>query len=195
MYRYAIEVDKREDETKKQKRASTVIMLRIPPVIAEYLAGVAESIPPNKMLDKAALQADDAHVTLLFLGETSKAQRSNILARVDNIAKQFNPLCVAIRGTKRFPYKDGSILVGTADGTDLTRLHMALKQAFPESPHDMQYVPHVTLAYLKPGENRVSVPYLNQAWVADSLVVSTPEKDHVFTFSGSRKLLQKGKKP
>ena len=175
-----VDINKQEEESKPKKQHGSLVMISIPKDVAERVENtVAKSIPLINLMAEGAFQANHSHITLLYIGKVANKDLASLIKRVSKVAKAFAPFTVKMRGTARYPRgDDGTVMVGKVEGISLTTLHKALQQALPEAEHQQQFMPNVALAYIKPGYNDLYITSLNETWAVDTIILSTPQKQH-----------------
>ena len=113
----------------------------------------------------------DRHMTLCFLGERSKEEVHTLANKIDSIYKQ--TLCKPIHWRSKriadFPSSKAKVWALQGEGNpELTTLQAQIAQACEvESTYD--FMPHVSLAYIKRPSNLVTP--LEAQWVFDQLVI------------------------
>lgn len=100
-------------------------------------------------------EADQAHVTLRFLGERSAAEQASIADAAARVATRVHPFSLAFAGLGVFPdaRRPHTLWMGIAEGrAELVALAGELERALAESgfaPEGRPFVPHLTLARIK----------------------------------------------
>jgi len=170
------------------------------PAPAEFHTGimVAAVIPPDvggRVAVPGGLPLDDLHLTLVYLGDVADraaGDRQAVADAVTAAAAAFGPLTGTLSGLGRFtaPGDDnpGDPVYAAADVPGLGRLRLAIADACaaagvpPASNHD--FTPHVTLAYIDPGDD-LPVQRLDPVPVEfDGLVLSWGEEDTAIPLPG-----------
>lgn len=131
-----------------------MIALRIPLPIAQQIA-----IPGGE-------PARDLHVTLVYLGDSTlipKKHMGELTKRLKAIASEQTPITGRIQGYGRFnPSPDEDVIWVGLDSPDLPELRHKVLQAVLDSAvepaGDHGFTPHITLAYVEPGEGEDSLP-------------------------------------
>lgn len=163
---------------KAADHAGAMVALRIPPFAARQVA-----LPGGE-------PAEDLHVTLVYLGDAASLEPGAVSRLRDGlaaVAARTPPLSGRISGYGRFrkPAEGDTgeaedvIWVGL-DSADLPELRHAVlracRDAAVEPQGDHGFTPHVTLAYVEPGEGEDSMPPDVQVTIKYiSLVVSGEE--------------------
>jgi 2'-5' RNA ligase len=171
------------------------------PAPAEFHTGimVAAHIPPaagRRIAVPGGLPLDDLHLTLVYLGDVTGRAAGDQQAVADAVTQavgQFGPLTGTLSGVGRFtaPGDDnpGDPVYAAADVPGLGRLRLAVADACaaagvpPASNHD--FTPHVTLAYIDPGDD-LPVQRLDPVPIGiGELVLSWGEDDTVIPLPGA----------
>lgn len=118
----------------------TALVLPLPVDVAAQLALSIEG----------ALPAGDLHLTLAMLD----GDAGDLLPAVEALAAQLAPVDVVLSGVGRFSCPDGTdAFHATVDGPTLPELRGVVEALFPEAiDRTHGFDPHVTLAYLAPGD-------------------------------------------
>jgi len=135
----------------ERKFSSTQVNLPAP--VAKRVTGLAAKIPDS------ALAADgretEPHITVNYGLHTGDAEK------VRKVLAGEGPITVTLGRTSIFPAKEAAAQRGgdqydvvkiDVDSPDLHRLNKKIADALPHTDTHPEYKPHVTLAYVKPGE-------------------------------------------
>ena len=112
------------------------------------IAEIQRILPPDAKL----VERENLHVTLKFLGKISEDQAVDIKSRMSDIAKQFSPIDLHIRGMGAFPNLS-YIRVVWLGCNALAALQKAVNMALPEFPEERETRPHLTIARIRSGKN------------------------------------------
>jgi 2'-5' RNA ligase len=97
---------------------------------------------------------NDPHVTVLGFIDAKDPNRFINCTAVSNIVSETEPFDVRIVGLDLFENDEFDVLYFRVESTDLSVLHGRIRsETIHDWPHD-EYQPHMTVAYLKPGEGR-----------------------------------------
>jgi 2'-5' RNA ligase len=127
---------------------------------------VPDEISPDLAIDHpGAERAEDLHVTLAYLGDASGIQRQELIDAVTEFAKTRSPLTAVLSGLVRFTATDGDDAVcylvqsDEIEGFRSSLIHF-LAGAKIELPNKRNYVPHITVAYIRNEDDtpRIDVP-------------------------------------
>ncbi len=120
------------------------------------------------------VEADNIHLTLLFLGEVDERGVPDVCKTVAEAATAVGPIALTVEGVGCFPNlrRPRILWVGVGEGSaaviDLhDRLEEPLFQLGCYRREERQYTPHITLGRLKgdePTEKLVTVINKHQAW-------------------------------
>lgn len=123
--------------------------VEVPTAVSEHLRSMAERIPDWDLAPKG--REDEPHITLRFGLNADDAQA------VRQIVEGFGPITVTLGKTSVFPARQRPTASTPADvvkvdvvSQDLHRLNSLLAK-LPQSEQSYRYVPHITLAYVRPG--------------------------------------------
>ena len=125
---------------------NTAIVALVPP--DDVANGVA--LPTD-----GALSQDDLHVTMAYLGDTSKLDQKKTLGIVKGIASELAPIMANMNGLTRFTQThkpDTHAVVLNVDAPEIDELRRALVDKLELEPGDHGFTPHMTLSYI-PGDS------------------------------------------
>lgn len=157
------------EQPTKHKFASTQVNL--PAELAGELRAMGQSIPAGDLAPDA--REAEPHVTVKF------GLHDNDPEAVRRVLAGEPPITVRLGKTSFFPNGEsnaGDVLKVDIDSPDLHRLNKKIADALPHTDTHPDYVPHATIAYLKPGLGK---QYAND----DRLAGKTVTIDRV-TFTG-----------
>jgi 2'-5' RNA ligase len=102
------------------------------------------------------------HVTLKFLGDTEENLTDELLARVENAAKNIEPFTIRLRGMGAFPSMSNIrvVWVGIEDGRLLGEIASRLDSSLVDLGFERDrkgFVPHLTIARARSGRNMANV--------------------------------------
>lgn len=131
-------------EEKQHDFAST--QANLPAPVAEKIADAVALIPPEKLADKGI--ETEPHVTVKY------GLHGEDPAAVAEVLKDEPPIEVTLGKASVFEGKDGKpdVLKVDVDSPALHELNAKIADALPHTDTFPDYHPHVTIAYLKPGE-------------------------------------------
>jgi 2'-5' RNA ligase len=128
------------------------IGIRIDPEIVDRLLPVQEAITEG-VKRSSRVRPEQLHITSLFIGDVSEADRQRIEIEVDEVTRGVPPFECRIEGLGGFPPGGATRVVwaGITEGTsNLEELHERLKSRLEWVLRpDRRYTPHLTLAYIK----------------------------------------------
>ncbi len=75
-------------------------------------------------------------------------------ARLHQVLKSFGPVTITLGKTSLFENKDADVLKVDVDSPDLHKLNRLISKTLPTKDTHPKYIPHLTLAYLKPGRGK-----------------------------------------
>jgi 2'-5' RNA ligase/phage FluMu protein gp41 len=129
------------EEVPKHDYASTQANIQEP--VASEVRAAADLIPKSELADKGI--ETEPHITALYgLHAEDPTEVAKILQDQPPITATFGPAMV-------FKGEDKDVLVAQVESPDLHRINAALR-TLPYTSDFPNYTPHMTLAYLKPGE-------------------------------------------
>lgn len=142
------------EETWKTASDHAMVAIRIPLPIAQQIA------------IKGGERAADLHVTLVYLGDVAAIEPKKLdelRMGLKRVAHDTAPLTGRIQGYGRFnPTDDEDVIWVGYDSPDLPDLRhkvlQACRDAAIEPQGDHGFTPHITLAYVEPGEGEDSMP-------------------------------------
>jgi 2'-5' RNA ligase len=149
--------------------SSTQITLTGDP--ATRLQQLAQSIPDEHLAKDG--REDTPHVTVKF------GLHTNDVDAVRQVLADEGPIRLTLGKTSMFPNGEsgsGDVVKVDVDSPDLHRLNQKLAAALPNTDTHPTYVPHATVAYVKPGQGEA---YVGRTELEGQQVVA----DHL-TFSG-----------
>lgn len=102
------------------------------------------------------VEADNLHITLLFLGEVDARETPEICRAVESACRSIRPFSFTLAGTSAFPTprRPRTLIVGvTEGGPELIALHDAIESPLMElgcyRREDRPFKPHLTLGRIK----------------------------------------------
>lgn len=158
--------------------SSVCLMLRPPPYTASQLALTPETLPPGSLVHTA----EELHVTLCYMGDVDGMadRRMSVEALVAGLAGAQWPIGATISGEGRFvPEELGEPhpYYASVDSPELAafreRMVAACMAAGMELDDHHGFDPHITLAYLPPGQDVPASPmrWMSGSWFAFSELV------------------------
>jgi N12 class adenine-specific DNA methylase/2'-5' RNA ligase len=131
------------EEAPKAEFEHSSTQVNLPPEIAKKVTDYGKTIPDAELAEKGREQSP--HVTVRFglHGEEPAAVEEKLAGE--------GPVNLKIGGVGVFKQPDYDVLYAKVDSPELARLHQKLG-TLPNTNEHGEYVPHVTIAYLKPGE-------------------------------------------
>lgn len=130
-------------EGKPRKEYSTT-QLQVPHAVSKLLTKLCAAIDPDDLSDKGL--EDDHHVTVLY-GITDDDVPDS-LAHILSNRHSFNVFCNRASVFKR---PECDVLKINVSSGEIEELHREVAATVSHDPLHDSYVPHITLAYLKPG--------------------------------------------
>jgi len=149
-----------------KRRPYSCLMLPLPNDLADDVRRYAVTMIDKEDLAEKGIEADP-HVTVAYGLETDDVRQ------IEHIAAQEGPVPLWMIGLSLFSSPEHDVLKIEVQSAALNRLRTAVLSAIPNTQTYDEYVPHVTVAYLKPGTGE---KYVN----ADSQI--TREPGHVATW-------------
>ena len=112
--------------------------------------------------DLKVVKPELLHVTLKFLGDTEENLADELLARVENAAKNIEPFAIRLRGMGAFPSMSNIrvVWVGIEDGRLLGEIASRLDSSLVDLGFEKDrkgFVPHLTIARARSGRNMANV--------------------------------------
>lgn len=101
-------------------------------------------------------------------------------ARLREAIRNFGPVTATLGKTSLFANDDADVLKVDVDSPDLRRLNKLISRLVPTHDTHPKYIPHVTIAYLKPGRGKkyVGESALNGSKVTFTSLVFSGKKGH-----------------
>lgn len=136
--------------------------------LARRLAGVRDRLPRARWVP-----AENAHLTLLFLGETDEALVPSLSAALGEAFARYAPMPLRLSGGGTFPPERPARVawVGLSAPPELSLLQADVTRAAVETvghqPEDRPYHPHVTLARCNPPWRRDAVEKFVKAFAGE----------------------------
>ena len=169
------------------------VMIDVPRYINSYL--LKDFLKDNLSLSQLNINEQmlgietDSHITVLYGFVNTTEKEISIIRKLFN--KKFN----VQTGSKveYFDNKDSSVVYVPIYSDELNELHSNLKKTIENVDKRDKYIPHLCLAYLKPGE-RLKSDLINKtfSFEVDFLVLSTTEgKTKIISKFQNEKDLQK----
>ncbi len=141
-----------EAETERAKRHAadantprefSSTQINLPDELAARVRAMAARIADEDLA--ADGREDEPHITVLFGTHTSNPQE------VEALLADQPPVRISIGRSSIFACEKYDVVKLDVAGDDLHRLNRRLAEALPHTSTHPTYVPHVTLAYVKPG--------------------------------------------
>lgn len=132
--------------TSEPARSFSSTQVALPDDIGKKLAAVGQSIPDADLADQG--RETDAHVTVKY------GLHTNNVDEVRKLLVDQPPITVKLGTTSVFPNGPsnyGDVLKADVDSPDLHALNAKIAGALEHTDTHPEYVPHATIAYLKPG--------------------------------------------
>lgn len=145
------------------------------------LVGFAKSIPEIDLAEKGI--EDDEHITIKYGLHT--IDPNDVVNALNSFV---GPIRLTLGVTSFFDTEDGDALVVLVDSPDLHKLNALISEKLECKPSDyVDYIPHATIAYLKPG--------IGKDYADDARFAGMEFEVNTITFSskdGKRSTLQLG---
>ena len=140
-----------EDDSGEYKFCST--HFDIPADMASRIVQWTKSSVPANQLSEEGIERQP-HVTVLYgiLDDSCQSQVEHVLRNEGPLAVQLGPLGVFSGVGDHATAESQDVLYASVDGNALRHIRCRLNDAIPNRQTHPEYIPHVTLAYLKPGE-------------------------------------------
>jgi 2'-5' RNA ligase len=141
-------------------------------------------VPPRSVREQLAIaggeEPDELQMTLCFFSDFAALDVAGVAGAMGLVSTVFGPLSGQVSGLGRFSIPDGDALVALIDVSGLGLLREALVWEFRERgiayADDHGFTPHITLAYLKPGQRRAPLERLEPLPVTvTTLTLSGPD--------------------
>jgi 2'-5' RNA ligase/predicted ABC-type ATPase len=154
--------------TQEPKHEYSSTQIDLPPETAAAIQKLGATIPDEHLAENGRELAPHVTVRYGLRGDDPEAVRA--------LLKDEPPITATLGAVSTFPDSgSGDVVKADVDSPDLHRLNKKLGDALPHSDTHPQYVPHATIAYVKPGLGK-------QYEGNESLVGHRVTVDHV-TFS------------
>jgi len=144
---------------------NAVLMVEVPTELQKQVRAIASNIPEKQLTPEGV--EEDTHITLLYGIPDTKESIRDVKELIDRWIRMSNDTIVSY-----FDNPDASVAKLSVKSTDLRWAHAVLKSKVANK-HGHFFNPHITIAYLKPGEKiseDIKVPKL--AWIAKNIVLS-----------------------
>jgi 2'-5' RNA ligase len=147
----------RDAAARNEARYTVGVMLRAPKRVAQWV--------PYKSNETSA-----PHVTLLYVGKVHPQKVVPILDAVRRVLAETPALAIDFDGVDYFDNEQRVAFMRVRPTAQLSALHDALREAVAACGVDVahvshDYTPHLTLAYLEPGEDYTG-PVPSEGWTA-----------------------------
>ncbi len=136
-----------DDVATAEKPSLASTQVDLPDSVAKPVLALGKTIAPEHLAEQGLEQAP--HITVKY-GLTE-----NVPDALRALVQNEPPITVTLGKTGVFPASESGgddVLYAEVDSPDLVRLNQKIAEAFPSEDTHPTYVPHVTVAYLKPGE-------------------------------------------
>lgn len=147
----------------------------LPEDIAGKMLALAEKISDDDLAEGG--REDEPHVTVKYGLHTVKADD------VERVVKDFGPVKIKLGKTSFFPAKDDGedVVKIDVESEGLRRLNKLISEKLDCTDTHPEYVPHVTLAYVKAGkgEKYVSEKSLDVELTLTEMLFSSPDGEQV----------------
>lgn len=114
---------------------------------AEIMKKLAAQIPDSELAPKG--REPEFHVTVKW-----GLHFQSPSARLRDALRTFGPLTITLGKTSLFRNDDADVLKVDIDSPELHRLNKLISRVLPTHDTHPTYIPHATIAYLKPGMGR-----------------------------------------
>jgi 2'-5' RNA ligase len=135
-----------------QSRKFGCVMLTLPQHAADRILALGRQIPDHDLADNG--REDRPHLTALY------GIHSDDPAPVLEVLSHFRPARARMTGVSVFPGEEYDVVKADVESDAAHRLNAALK-SLPHTSTFPQYVPHVTIAYVRPGLGSVYAARFN----------------------------------
>jgi 2'-5' RNA ligase len=164
------------------KRTRTFVALDPGEAVRDRLVALQEELA-HTGADVKWVEADNLHLTLLFLGEVDQRALMDVCRAVGEQAQQFAPFPLSLAGAGAFPNlrRPRTLWVGVRTGAaQVCALHNALEAPLLElgcyRREERQFTPHLTLGRVKGergSDDLARALTKHAAWVGGETVVDT----------------------
>jgi 2'-5' RNA ligase len=140
-----------EQDAAPHKHATT--QLELPPGVAYRLLRMGRAVPEAVLAGQG--REHEPHVTLLYgLADADVGRVHAVLADEPPVTLKFGPTAFFPAKADAAPGEAHDVVFLSVLSPDLLRLHALVSRAVPHKKTHPTYRPHVTLAYVRPGEGR-----------------------------------------
>jgi phage-related protein (TIGR01555 family) len=153
-----------------------IVVIRAPRKIAQWVPFKAEDESPP-------------HVTVLHCKNVGPRQANALTAELQTLAREVAPFTITTGDVGYFDHDDQRVAWTGISGAGLHALHetifnIAAALGLEISVHDGGYTPHLTLAYLPPGEGYDGAsPPVGSPWAVDAVEVKYGDTTTVFALT------------
>lgn len=150
----------------------------------QWLQGVISERQPDVLDGMDAPLEGSPHITLLYGVQAAD------LSKVRKVVNQLRgKVSLRVGGLGYFDNPEATVAYLKVESDELQRLHRSLRSAVPNQQREGDYIPHVTVAYLKPGARLDGIQEDGTdpiEWSTDTVYVSDGKGNHydVLTESG-----------
>lgn len=134
------------DKPEGQAHEWSSTQVNMPPEIAQAVLAFAQSIPPEKIISGKDEGQGEPHTTLLYGIDSTDA------APIKAALQDAEPVRLKLGKLGLFENDDADVLMIEVESPDLEALNAQLRAEVPHVDKQLEYHPHLTIAYLKPGE-------------------------------------------
>lgn len=168
----------------KQAHDYSNVAVLLPPAIAQSMLAFGSKIPDERLATDG--RENEPHVTVRFGLHTQDAEE------VRRVLQDEPPVMLSFGVTGLFQSPEMDVLFIEVISPDLERLNATLGAVLANTQTQPQYVPHATIAYLKPGEGKQYMDnsvLLGARFTADRVVFSTCDNRKTeIALSGERRV-------
>lgn len=140
-------------DLQQYKYGSTQVQL--PPDVAEKLFAVGRSIPDADIYEPEGGRETDAHVTVKYgLLEPDADRLAAVVVRHSMSLGKMGRISLTLGDTNIFATPDYDVVYAEVHSPDLIGVNRAIATRLPTESTHAVYIPHATIAYVKPGTGK-----------------------------------------
>jgi len=133
------------------------IAVELPEEVKQELGRLQDRLRPNGLINLKWVAPDSIHITLKFLGQVNAETARDIKLEMDKVSAAFNPFDIGLKGLGAFPALSRPQVLWVGLSGEVGRLQLLAAQLEERmaglgfAAEKRRFVPHLTLARVRPG--------------------------------------------